>query len=127
MSTWKWIDAVIDLQYRDEYNLFCMRCHENMGGFHEDFIVCRKNKDEGFCGKIVLARQPKGSRPRIWPDSFIVLCNVLWLTQKVTGYMILLSRKLNISYLEWWRYIGPVKPRQPLLLSAKGACLSGDV
>lgn len=49
MSTWKWINAVINLQYRDEYNLFCMRCHENVGGFHEDFIVCRKKKDEGFC------------------------------------------------------------------------------
>ncbi len=27
--------------------------------------------------------------------------------------------KLNISYSEWWRYIGPVKPRQPLPESGK--------
>ena len=29
------------------------------------------------------------------------------------------------SYSEWWRYIGPVKPRQPLRRKLKeGACLS---
>lgn len=28
----------------------------------------------------------------------------------------------NFSYSEWWRYIGPVKPRQPLFM--EGANLS---
>ena len=33
--------------------------------------------------------------------------------------------KILFSYSEWWRYIGPVKPRQPLKHQLKeGACLS---